>query len=150
MATGPDEIHYQFLKHLSKTFLTILQIFNDIWWSNYFPKHWLEVFIIPISKPGKDHSNPTNYRPIVLTSFICKTMERIVNAWLIWCLEKHNILSRYQNRFRQNQGTNDKLIRLKTCNCNGLIKNHHVASIFFDLSKSIWYNMEIWNPKRPP
>ena len=65
-ATGPDEIRYQFLKHLPEASLTILlQIFNDLWWSNNFPKCWLEAIIIPISKPGKDlqsHKVPS-YRP---------------------------------------------------------------------------------------
>ena len=140
----------QFLKHLTETSLaTLLQIFNDMWWSNNFPKHWLEVIIIPIPKPGKDHYNLINYRPIALTSCICKTMERMVNAWLIWYLEKHNILSRYKSGFWQNQGTNDQLIRLETYIHNCLIKYHHVVSIFFDLEKSIWYSMEVQTPKRP-
>ena len=63
-------------------------------------------------------------------------MERMVNVRLIWYLEKHNILSRYQSGFQWKQDTNDQLIRLKTYICNGLIKNHHVVSIFFDLEKA--------------
>ena len=64
-------------------------------------------------------------------------MVRMLNARLIWCLEKHNVLSRYQSRFRQNQNTNDQLIRLEIYIRNGLITNHRVVSIFFDLKKSI-------------
>ena len=63
-------------------------------------------------------------------------MERMINAQLIWYLEKHNILSRYQSRFWRNQGTNDQLIRLEIYIHNGLIKNHHRVSIFFDLKKA--------------
>jgi len=33
---------------------------------------------VPISKPGKDTTNPTNYRPIALTSCVCKIMERVI------------------------------------------------------------------------
>ena len=55
--------------------------------SNNFLKHWLEA-IIPIPKPGKDHSNPINYHPIALTSCIYETREKMVNARLIWYLEK--------------------------------------------------------------
>ena len=36
--------------------------------------------MIPIPKPGKDPTNPTNYYPIALTSYICKTMERERNV----------------------------------------------------------------------
>ena len=37
-AAGPDEIHYQFLKHLpNESQLLLLQIFNDIWKSGEVP-----------------------------------------------------------------------------------------------------------------
>ena len=37
-ATGPDEIHYQMLKHLPpKSLKTLLAIFNDIWETGKFP-----------------------------------------------------------------------------------------------------------------
>ncbi len=60
----------------------------------------------------------------------------MVNARLIWYLEKQHILFRYQSGFRQNQSDNDQLIRFETYICNGLIKNCHVVSIFFDLEKA--------------
>ncbi|GFO04503.1 hypothetical protein PoB_003100800 [Plakobranchus ocellatus] len=36
-------------------------------------------FEVPIPKPGKDPSDPSNYRPIALTSCLFKTHERMVN-----------------------------------------------------------------------
>ena len=37
-----------------------------------------------IPKPGKDsYSGPRDYRPISLTSFLLKTMERLVDRYLI-------------------------------------------------------------------
>ena len=75
-ATGPDEVHYQMLKHLPNNALsTILHIFNDIWATGVFPESWRLATIIPIPKPGKDHAEPSNYRPIALTSCLCKTLE---------------------------------------------------------------------------
>jgi potassium voltage-gated channel Eag-related subfamily H protein 8 len=47
-----------------------LSIFNNIWKSCNFPKSWKEAIIIPIPKPGKDHSDPSNYRPIALTRYV--------------------------------------------------------------------------------
>ena len=79
-ATGPDDIHYQMLKHLPETALdTLLHIFNGIWTIGVFPESWRLATIIPIPKPGKDHAEPTNYRPIALTSCLCKTLERMIN-----------------------------------------------------------------------
>ena len=75
-SSGTDEIHYQLLKHLPvSSLLILLEIFNDIWKTGNIPKSWKEATVIPIPKPDKDHTDPTNYRPIVLTSCICKTME---------------------------------------------------------------------------
>ena len=72
-ATGPDDIYYQMLKHLPETALdTLLHIFNGIWTTGFFPESWCLATIIPIPKPGKDHAEPTNYRPIALTSCLCK------------------------------------------------------------------------------
>ncbi|KAK6171735.1 hypothetical protein SNE40_018173 [Patella caerulea] len=75
-ATGPDEIHYQILKHLPfSTLLILLDLFNRIWVDGNFPPSWNEATIIPIPKPGKNPTNPNNYRLIALISCIYKTMD---------------------------------------------------------------------------
>ena len=56
-ATGPDEIHYQLLKHLPRELLMVLlDIFNDKWASGE-----IQATVIPIPKPGKDSKNPSNF-----------------------------------------------------------------------------------------
>ena len=38
-AVGPDKIHYEFLKQLSKkSMMYLLKIYNNIWMSNKFPE----------------------------------------------------------------------------------------------------------------
>ena len=96
-SSGPDDINYQLLKHLPvSTLLIRLEIFNDILKTGNIPKSWKEA-TIPIPKPDKDHTDPTNYRPIALTSCICKTMERMINDRLTWFLEANNIIKDYQS-----------------------------------------------------
>ena len=65
-AVGPDEIHYAFLKQLPTSSLEFLPY--EIWVSGNFPSIWKQATIIPIPKQGKDHNDPSNYRPIALTS----------------------------------------------------------------------------------
>ena len=136
-ATGPDEVHYQMLKHLPpKSLQALLDIFNDIWETGKFPESWELSTIIPVPKPGKDHTEPTNYRPIALTSCLCKTLERMINTRLIWYLESNNLISPVQSGFRSERITNDSLIRLETFIRDAFIKKEHVVAVFFDLEKA--------------
>ena len=41
------------------------------------PRAWLQANVIPIYKKGA-HMDPSNYRPISLTSIICKLLEKII------------------------------------------------------------------------
>ena len=125
------------LKHLPETALdTLLHIFNGIWTTGVFPESWRLATIIPIPKPGKDHAEPTNYRPIALTSCLCKTLERMINKRLVWYLESNNLITKLQSGFRAERSTNDNLVRLETFIRNAFIKREHVVAVFFDLEKA--------------
>ena len=96
------------LKHLPKKSLqTLLIIFNNIWETGEYPETWRLATIVPIPKPGKDHAEPTNYRPIALTSCLCKTLERMINKRLVWYLDdddefRFNDASTHEGHLRQN------------------------------------------------
>lgn len=136
-ATGPDNIHYQILKHLPQSSLkTLLYIFNQIWEKGCLPSLWKQATVIPIPKPGKDHSDPMNYRPIALTSCLCKTMERIVTDRLVWFLESNQLITEFQSGFRRHRSTLDHLVRLETYVRDAFINREHVVAIFFDLEKA--------------
>ena len=95
---GPDDIHYQILKHLPSDALeTLFNIMNEIWRTGKFPEDWHKAVIIPIPKPGKDKTEAT----IALTRCICKTMKRMINDRLVWFLESNNLISGNQAGFRK-------------------------------------------------
>ena len=114
----------------------LLGIFNYVWKTGILPDSWKEAIVIPISKPGKDSSNPANYRPIALTSCICKTLERMVNDRLVWFLEKNKLITTVQSGFRKQRGTLDHLVRFETFIREGFINKEHVVSVFFDLESA--------------
>jgi len=80
-AVGPDDIHYQMLRHLPNIAQnTLLHIINKLWLSESFPHTWQQAIVLPIPKADKDKSDPCNYHPIALTSCLCKVMERMINS----------------------------------------------------------------------
>ena len=136
-ATGLDQVHYQLLTHLPDSALSVLlKVYNHVWESDCFPPSWREVVIIPITKPNKDHSDPGNFRPRALTSCLCKTMERMINARFMWSLESQGLLSEKQCGFRKDNSTLDHLVHFETFIRNAFIKKEHVLTIFFGLEKA--------------
>ena len=132
-----QKLKFTSLKHLPPSSLSILfEIYNNIWTTGNIPKSWKEATVIPIPKPDKDHTDPSNYRPIALTSCVCKTMERMINDRLTWFLESNNIITNFQSGFRHQRSTNDHLVRLETFIREAFIKKEHLVSVFFDLEKA--------------
>jgi hypothetical protein len=66
---------------------------------------------------------------------MCKTMERMTNARLVWFLESNGLLFNVQCEFRQGRNTLDHLVRFETFIWNAFAKKEHDVSIFFDLQK---------------
>jgi len=133
-ACGSDDIHYQLLKHLPESALqTLLDLMNDIWETGDLPSIWKLANVIPIPKAGKDHPEPSNFLPIALTSCVCKTMERMINARHIWFFESNGLLANIQCGFRQGRSTSDHLVRFETFVRSAFTKTEHTVSIFFSI-----------------
>ena len=136
-APGPDGIHNNSLKHLPEETLKILkEILNKIWISADFPDQWWAGTVIPIPKPNKDHTDPLSYRPIALTSCLCKVLERMINTRFIWYLEKSWILDRSQCGFRKHHGTIDHLVSLERYLRDAFAQKQQAVGLFFDLEKA--------------
>ena len=67
----------------------------------------VECYNHPHFQTEENPTYPNNYRPIALTSCVCKTFE-----CLVWCLESNNILTEYQSGFRKRLSTTVQLVRL--------------------------------------
>ena len=134
---GPDNIHNAFLRNLpERSVELLLQIMNKLYADESFPTAWCDSIVIPIPKPEKDHSDPNNYRPISLTSCLCKVFEKMINRRLIYYLESKGILASTQSGFRSQHSTTDHLTRLESWIREGQVNREHVVAVFFDLEKA--------------
>ena len=139
-SVGPDKIHYDFIRHLSNNQLSeLLKLFNYIWLHDIFPHSWSHSFIIPVLKPGKDCQLVESYRPIQLTSCLCKLMERMIGKRLSWCIERYDLLSRVQCAFRSGRSTADHLLRLDSHVRDGFLHHSTTLAVFLDIKSA--YNM---------
>ena len=85
-APGQDQVCNVMFRQLPEEAVEIvLNLFNKIWKEGRLPVKWKSALILPFAKTGKDSANPYNYRPIALTSHLCKWMEKnIVFFYLIF------------------------------------------------------------------
>lgn len=134
---GHDEITNNMIKHSHTSFKSsLLRLYNEIFLNDKFPTSWLMSTIIPIPKADKNPNLPSNYRPIALTSCLCKLLERILNSRLTWFLETGKVIAPEQSGFRQYRSTTDHLVQLETSARLAMAAKHHLLVIFFDLRKA--------------
>jgi hypothetical protein len=137
MSPGTGGIHHQMLPHLppaGKEFL--LSMYNCMWARSSVPAAWREYTIIPVPKPSRARFLTTSYRPISLTSYLYKTLERMVNRRLVWVLESRNLLCNTQCGFRGHRSTVDHLVNPEYHVQNAFLLRQHVVAVFFDLEKA--------------
>ena len=136
-ASGPDKIHNEMLKHLPPEELdSLLVLYNKIWQQRYFPKKELQPKKIPISTPGKDLTNPLNYRPITLISALCKVIEGMVNVRILDFFDQKGTLSTLQYGDRAKRTIIDKLLSLEATVRKTQANSEQLVSIVFDMEKA--------------
>ena len=88
---GPDSIHPRILYELRHELVPPLKILYDTSYKlNQLPAEWKYAHITAIFKKGSK-SDPSNYRPISLTSVICKLMESLVRDHIIEFFSQNSV-----------------------------------------------------------
>ena len=98
-AVGPDNVHPFILKSLAcELSIPFEIIFNKSLRTGRLPRAWKEAVITPIHKKGKKNE-VTNYRPISLTSQVCKILEKIIRDRIVNHLEMNKLITEHQHGF---------------------------------------------------
>ena len=136
-APGNDQICYAMINQLSENSKDVLlELYNKVWEDGKLPQSWKEAVVVPIRKPGKDYTNPGNYRPIALTSNICKIMKKMINERLTYYMEKKGYIAKYQSGFRKGRNTMDPAVCLEHEIRKAQVNKESVVAVFFDIEKA--------------
>ena len=135
-ATGPDNIPARFLKETADELSPALQLlFQASLDQGTLPTAWKKGFVVPIFKKG-DRANPSNYRPVTLTSVCCKVLEHIIHSHVITHLDNNNLLSPYQHGFRKSRSCESQLIITLQDLANSVNTNKRVDAVLLDFAKA--------------
>ena len=141
-ASGPDGIPPRFLKEFADELAPVLcRLFRLIFISCTYPSSWKHALVQPVPKKG-DRSNPSNYRPIALTSAVAKVFETLLNSHFIKDLESNNLLSDHQYGFRKARSTGDFLSYLTHVWSSSLRNFGESFVVALDISKAfdrVWH-----------
>ncbi len=110
LSRGPDGIPALFLK---RTALTIAEPLSTIFTRSFstgrVPSAWKLSDIVPVpKKPGANR--PGDFRPISMTSILCRTFERLIRDPIVNHLETNHLISPYQHGFRRHRSTTTQLL----------------------------------------
>ena len=99
------------------------------------PNDWKKAFVSPIYKKGA-RNIAENYRPISLTSVVCKLMEKFIKDAVLTHLIENKLLSEKQFGFVSGRSTVTQLLNYVD-KCAEIIANGGVVDcIYFDFSKA--------------
>ena len=143
-AAGPDKIFPEFLKNLGENARKTLLKLANLTWEKHVPHSWKKAEITAILKKGKPANSLTSFRPISLTSIICKTVEKMIDRRLRHYLEDAGAISDCQAGFRQHRSTVDQIVKLTQAVKDGFHRKQSTLAVFIDLKAAydkVWRSL---------
>ena len=133
---GPDGIHPRILKESAcSVSVALAKIFNISLCQGSLPVDWKGGAVVPIFKKGDKHE-PSNYRPVSLTSIPCKILESIIRDELIRHLETSNWLTDDQHGFRQRRSCITQLLEVMEDWTGAMERGDPVDALYLDFQKA--------------
>ena len=133
---GPDGVHPRVLKEAAETLVKPLTLlFRKSLELQKVPNQWKIAHITPIFKKGIKE-DPQNYRPVSLTSVICKIFESILKDHILEHLVSNQILSTKQYGFVKGRSTTLQLLKVLDVWSEILDAGGQIDCAYLDFSKA--------------
>lgn len=133
---GIDEIPTKFLIETAGTICMPLSIiFHNSFSSGAVPTDWKSCNITPIFKSGSK-LEPGNYRPISLTSHVCKCLETIIKETMTNFFDDNGIINDTQHGFRKRRSCMSNLLIFFNDVLKWVDEGSSVDVIYLDFKKA--------------
>ena len=136
-ATGPDEVSGWVLKECREHLVVpIHHIIASSISTGEVPEEWKRANIVPLFKSGCKE-DPLNYRPVSLTSIVCKICEKVIKDRWNKHLEENKLVSERQFGFRKGRSCVTNLLSYYSRVIDAVQeRDGWVDSVYLDLRKA--------------
>ena len=136
-APGPDGLKPLIFRYLPQNAIDIITLIYKACISfGFTPKKWRETKVIFLPKPGKDsYDIPKSYRPISLSNFLLKTLERLVTWQMDKDMEDYPI-HHLQHGFTKGKSTESAISNTVDYIEEFLFSKQHCLGVFLDISSA--------------
>ena len=134
---GPDDIKPIIFEHLPTEFLDALELaYKTTIHLGYTPKAWRATKVIFIAKPGKEtYDQPKSFRPISLSNYFLKGLERLVVWNMDLALISHPIHHK-QHGFTTGKSTESAISNTVDYIEKHIMKKQHCVGVFLDIGSA--------------
>ena len=135
-STSPDCIHPRILRECNTSLAPAIKIiFDHSLASGTLPQNWKNGTITPIHK-GDDKHQACNYRPITLTSLLCRMLEKLIKKDIMKHLLENELLIKEQHGFVPRRSCMTNLLCTLDAITELFDQGNAVDEIFLDFQKA--------------
>ena len=135
-AEGPDDIHARLLRECENQLAVPLAIiFSKSLAKSEIPLDWKRANVVPIHKKG-DKSVAGNYRPVSLTSLVCKVLESIIKDKIVDFLSENELINDTQHGFRKGRSCLTNLLEFLNVASDSFDQGKQLDVAYLDFSKA--------------
>ena len=133
---GPDGRHPRFMQELSAELcIPLTMIFENSIETAQLPDQWKVARVSAIFKKG-NKKLASNYRPVSITSIVCRTFEKIIRDHIVSFLMEHGLLSNFQFGFMKGRSTTLQLLNVLNDWTQTMENKNSTDCVYMDYQKA--------------
>jgi ribonuclease P/MRP protein subunit RPP40 len=135
-APGVDGLNSTFIKGcMGGVVRPLVLVFNKSLTTGQVPQDWKDANVSALFKKGS-RKEPGNYRPVSLTSQICKLLEKVIKEAMVSYLEGNGLIGNSQHGFRKGRSCLTNLLEFMQELTEGVDQGDDIDVIYLDFQKA--------------